>query len=192
MSDPVNDPVTPRQLAFRPYGNGFEIGRPDDLDVRELETWGAFRGELLARVFGGRSVAVAERSWSGTQPLTPMLTQYTATRILRKAFWLTVLEPADPNVLRELGADGDNWGGELWVVATPSVERAEELLRSIENSFAPDSQPPQASCEAMATVFDDHAVWWLAPQLAADEVRRAVDSVASAVGWRIADWDDVD
>jgi len=118
-----------------------------------------------------------------------MLTGHNATLILPKAFWLTVLDPADPDVLRELGTDSNNWGGELWVIAISSVDGAEELLQSIEGTFASDAEPPQASREAMATVFDDHAVWWLAPQRGADEVRRLVDSVASALGWRMADKD---
>lgn len=174
-----------RQLTLTRYGNGFEIGRPDDLTVRELRTWSRFRGELLARAFGARSVAVAELSWSGTPPLAPILTDHPAESILDGAFWLTLLTDADPGALRQLGADSANWGGELWVIGSASVDTAETFLRSIADSFAPGADAPAASCEAMATVFDDHAVWWLAPEQAAEEVREVVSGVASSIGWRV-------
>lgn len=172
-------------LTAERYGNGYEISRPTDLTMDELRVWNTIRSELLVRVFEGRPVAVVERSWEGRPALAAEVTHTAPIRILGKGFWLTLLPRAAPDVLRKLGADSENYGAELWIIATTSAAVAEEVLRSVEESLGPDGIPPQSPCEAMSTVSDDHAVWWLHPERAEAEALGEVETLLSLVGWRL-------
>jgi hypothetical protein len=188
-ADRTDDEATRAGPALRlePFGDGYLISEPAGLSVTDRAVWATIRSELAVRTFADRPVTIAERRYSRTPSLAGELAKAPSILLGGGGFWATPLPRADRAVLRDLATDSSNFGGDLWMLGTNDREVADAALRAALESLPLDATPSSSPCEAMSTVWDDHAVCWLHPTGAPQDVRGAVVELASSVGWRVID-----